>query len=823
MRTLRTFRLAGFNRHGDLPVFELWMTVDADEIAVLERGSWRGAFDGLVEALAGRACVPEETGGPGNDDVIEHCARRLAAVAIGLQRVAGFRVSHGGALAGTDAASIRFFAEYDLEEAGMAAIDLAVDLLAEALASHGADATCPGSLHARFQSLCEQARTRATPAHTRALIDEARRRGIPFFRMDREPYDPVRGAFRLSADGLLRLGQACHQRTVDGSFCVERSEKLHGLARDRSAMFNRLQRMAFALPLAAGGELRQCSSPRRAARAARRVGFPVVLKSVRRRPGDVVTGLSDESAVVEAATDLCVAGPVFVEPSISGEVVELLFVGQQRFAALRRSADGGTRPAAFDCVPARDLSAIERLAGELELMCLSVAVVPGSGGDSARTLVLDVDPAPRLDALLGEHPGLVAEAAGRMLEWLFPRGHAARIPVAAITGTNGKTTTAFLLERILRRAGYRTGLACSTGTYIGGEAVDQFEDGYLPGHLTALDNPEVTAGILETTRGGVMSTGIGFDRCDVAACLNVGYDHLDDQLGIRSLDELAQLKQWIVERGTRPVLNADDPYCRAMAEALADRRPVLVSRTASGAERSPDAEATVCIIETVDTRDWIVLRDGPRRIPLIAVDEVSVTFGGRAGHNVSNALHAAAMAHVLGADQPAIAAGLASVRPESGDMPARLNLHRCDGVDILIDYAHNPDGLARLVDFCGRLDVGGRRILAVSLPPDRGDAFITAGMGKVAGHFDHFVCKNYRIDYGREPHELPRLLLAALEQAGVPPQSVTRIEDEDEAIAYTLDMARPGDLIVLVVGKYYRETIQRVERFIETRRGSTSP
>ena len=811
--TLKTVGLAGFNRHGELPVLERWLAADAGTLAAIENGSWHDAFDELLQ----RVTRDTRTRSTAESEASPDSAGCLANAAIILQQKAGFGVSHRGVLAGSAAAPIRFFAEYDLEEGGSAAIDLAVDLLSASLAGDSRDANRLRLLKSRFDELRELARLRATPADTRALIDAARRRGIPFYRMDREPYDPIRGAFRLRTEGLLRLGQARHQLTVDGSFCIEHSESLHGLARDRSAMFNRLKQLHFPLPLAVGTEFGQCASPVRVARAARRIGFPVVLKTVARQPGGVVTDLRDEQALADAASRLLAGGPVCVEPMLAGEVVELLYVGQRLYAVLRRLPGGATELLAEERVPAEARSAVDELAGRLNLLCLSVAIIPGDSETEVPTTVIDVDPAPRLDRLLGHIPRVLDDASDEMMDWLFPAGRESRIPIAAITGTNGKTTTCFMVERIMREAGFNTGLACSTGSYLGGRETSQFEDGYLPGHLTVIDNPGVEVAILETTRGGAMSAGIGFDRCNVSACLNVSNDHLNDELGLGSIDELARVKQWIVERGRCVVLNADDPRCVAMADALSERHPVLVSCRSSAAELSPSSDGTVWVVESVDDRDWIVLHQGPTRIPIVAVEDVPTTFSGRAGHNTSNALHAAAIAHAMGADAASIAAGLCSIRPDLREIPGRLNHYACGGIDIIIDYAHNPGGLARLADFCDRFDVAGRRLVAVTLPANRGDDFVMEGMAGLAGRFDHYVCKNYRIRYGREPHEVPELLRAGLEREGVPVDRITMMEDEDEAIAHTLDMARPGDLVVLVVGEV-REQGRMVEAFVAQRR-----
>ncbi len=415
------------------------------------------------------------------------------------------------------------------------------------------------------------------------------------------------------------------------------------------------------------------------------------------------------------------------------------------------------------------------------------------------------------------------DAAGdRLIETLFPQGTSARIPIAAITGTNGKTTTSKMVERILRDAGWVTGLACSAGSSVKGDEITQFEHGYLPGHLTVLDHPYVETAVLETTRGAALTTGIGFDRCDVAACINVGNDHLEPETGIATVDDMARVKQWIVERGRRVVLNADDPRCRAMADALRDRRPALVSTRSTADELRMNAEddGAFAVLEPVDGRDWLVLHDGGKRLPLVAVGDIASTYDGRAVHNVYNALHAAAVAYLMGATPAAIASGLAGLHADARELPGRLNRFDAGDFEIVLDYAHNPAGLARLAEFCDRLDVPGRRIVAVSLPVDRGERFVVDGVAAIAGHFDRYICKNYQITHGREPHEVPELLRQGLPRAGVPDDRIMmRAEVEDDAVAYALESGGPGDLVVLVVGKGFRDFIGQIERFIAARRG----
>jgi UDP-N-acetylmuramyl tripeptide synthase len=828
MQTQRILLLSGFNRHGDLPVIEAWLSPDDGESEALESGAWRAQFGAALARVCTGSTADEPEIPSADAGVQRQCAAALAAATLRIQRAAGFDVDRCGALDPVPVAAIRFFAEIDLEDAGIEAFEIAAGVLVSLLHDdrRRRDAALD-RLSERFEALKRLAERRATPADTRALIEAARRRRIPVLRMDREPCGSPQGDFRIRQDGLIRLGHGGQRLTLDGTFCVERAEALHPLVHDRIARLRHLLRMGLALPLSAGPDPRPCSSPLRAARTAGRIGFPVDLRTTTRTPDGVASGLADADAVRAAAGRLLAGGgDLVVERAPAGPVVEMLYLGGRLFSVFGRDAPWDCDPFDLRRAPAGARVALDGLAQELGLPCVSFALDTGDPDSNAPPMLIDADFAPALDRLFNADREALYATADRLLGTLFPPGTTARVPIAAITGTNGKTTTAVMVERILRDAGRVTGLACSAGSSVNGEEITQFEHGYLPGHLTVLDHPYVEAAVLETTRGAALTTGIGFDHCDVAACINVGNDHLEPENGVATVDDMARVKQWIVERGRRVVLNADDPRCRAMADALRDRRPVLVSTQSTAVElrASSGRDDVVAVVESVEGSDWLVLHDGDARLPLVAVGDIASTHDGRAVHNVSNALHAAAVAYLMGANPPAIAWGLAGLHADARQLPGRLNRFDAGEFEIVIDYAHNPAGLARLAEFCDRLNVPGRRIVAVSLPVNRGEQFVVDGVAAIAGHFDRYICKNYRITHGREPHEVPELLRRGLLRAGVPDERITmRAEVEDDAVAYALESAGPGDLVVLVVGKGFRDFIGQVERFIAARRAGNRP
>ena len=423
--------------------------------------------------------------------------------------------------------------------------------------------------------------------------------------------------------------------------------------------------------------------------------------------------------------------------------------------------------------------------------------------DGGGAVILGVIPDP--DLLMHQSPGTgrCLGVAQRVVDSLLPSPAASRIPIAAITGTNGKTTTSRMVAHILRQTGRNVGLACTDGIYLNGELVSQGDWAGYSGALGVLSNPRTEIAVLETARGGMATTGIAFDHCDVGACLNVARDHLGTE-GIETLDEMALHKRQVIERSrAAAVLNAEDPRCLAMAEASPAEALVLVS----GDPQNPVIKAhcrdggTAIVRDRRDEKDWIVMVTGEEQQPLICAADIPATFGGRADHNVQNALFAIAIALGLGAAAETAASALRSFRMSVGDTPGRLNEISGFPFRVIVDAAHNAHGCAALVKFTDSLEVSGRRILLMGARGTLPDEDIIAMASAVAGHYDHYVAKNYHPDRmgNRDVEEAPRMMRDELVRRGVPGSCVTLSPDHLESVDVALDMAGPGDLVVIQV------------------------
>ena len=370
------------------------------------------------------------------------------------------------------------------------------------------------------------------------------------------------------------------------------------------------------------------------------------------------------------------------------------------------------------------------------------------------------------------------------------------VPTAMITGTNGKTTTVRMLTRIVRAAGLTAGLSSTDWISVNDEIVDRGDYSGPGGARTVLRHPDVDVAILETARGGLLRRGLGIGRVDAALITNIGEDHLGD-FGSRSIDELLDVK-WVVTRAldkySRLVLNADDP--RLVEKAKTASVPLIwFSRDAAHPviERHRAAGET-----TVTVRDGVIVvsTDGAET-GLVRVDEIPVTMGGIAAHNVSNALGAVGVATALGLPSDAIAGGLASMR--DSDNPGRCNLFHVDGVDVLLDFAHNPDGMAAIFDIAAHHPAK-RRALCFAQAGDRTDEQIRElARSAWAIGLDRIVLSElgeYR--RGREPGEVCGILRDALLGAGADEAQISVNELELQSLEEALDWAERGDLVIML-------------------------
>ncbi len=389
------------------------------------------------------------------------------------------------------------------------------------------------------------------------------------------------------------------------------------------------------------------------------------------------------------------------------------------------------------------------------------------------------------------------------LDAMFGQGDG-RIPVVAVTGTNGKTTTSLMIAHCARAAGLGTGVTTTEGIYINGQRVMQGDCAGYHSARMVLASPEVDFAVLETARGGILKRGLAFDRCAVAVVLNVSADHLGLD-GIETIDDLARVKAVVARSASEAVvLNADDPYCMAMEPAVD-----------AGVDRiffSMDAANPILLrhLERRGRAAWyqdstLILADGERTIELLKASAMPAAMQGYARYNIANGLAAAAALMAVRFTPAQAAAGLATFISDQHSNPLRANMHQLQGVTVVVDYAHNPAAYAALGQL--RSLVTGRCVAVVTSPGDRRDADLR-GIGRAcAGAFDELFA--YEADpRGRSSGATAQCILDGARDAGMPAARLHALVNVSDAFSAAMDSCREGDMLVFACGSIQTATAE---------------
>ncbi|HKH48051.1 MAG TPA: cyanophycin synthetase [Thermoanaerobaculia bacterium] len=427
-------------------------------------------------------------------------------------------------------------------------------------------------------------------------------------------------------------------------------------------------------------------------------------------------------------------------------------------------------------------------------------------------VIVEINAAPGFRMHVAPTEGKPRDVAGPVIDMLFPKGTPYRIPIAAITGTNGKTTTTRMVGHILKLSGCHVGMTTSDGVYIDGElSVKGDMTGPWASHLVLRD-PNVDAAVLETARGGIVRSGLGWRRCKVGAVLNVASDHLG-MGGVNDLDELAEVKQVIVEVAQEYcVLNADDERIARMA-GHSPAKPfwVTMDRNNERVRRHIRDRGKAVVLEEGLNGRMIVLYDGEEHIPVLWARQIPATVEGHAIHNVQNAMFATAIALSMGISLENVRQGLRTFTTDFFQTPGRMNFYNEHPFRVLLDYAHNAHGMASMAQTVRDLTVHGRRIGVVSAPGDRRDEDILELARAAAPGFDLILLREDDNRRGRPPGEVGDLLRRGLLAAGFPEDRIAEgIYDEEKAVQRALETAQPGDLLVIFGDKLDRSWQQIV-------------
>ncbi|MFT4649208.1 MAG: cyanophycin synthetase [Glaciecola sp.] len=793
----------------------------------------------------------EEDEGTWLGHVFEH-------VAIELQNMAGAHVTFGKTRGTGEPGEYNVVFEYEQEDVGLEAANLALALLHDLLPAN----LTPEEADSEFDwgtecdAFIRYAQRRAFGPSTDSLIKAAEERGIPWLRLNRY--------------SLVQMGHGKYQRRIQATITSETRHISVELASDKEETNKLLGDLG--LPVA---RQRVVYSADEAARAADRIGYPVVVKPLNANHGRGVSILLQDGDEVRNAFGHARehSRSVLVESYIEGLDHRLLVVNGELIAASKRVpghviGDGKNSVEQLveitnqdprrgighekiltrleldhqaqrllenlgytaESVPSKGELVFLRSTGNLSTGGTAVDVTDEIHPDNremarraanavgldvcgvdflttditqsykrTRGAICELNAAPGFRMHVAPSEGTPRDVAGPVIDMLFPPGTPTRIPIAAITGTNGKTTTSRMVAHILKMAGRHVGLTSTEGVYIDGHLT---VEGDMTGPVAArmvLRDPKVDTAVMETARGGLLRRGMGYRKCTVGAVLNVDSDHLGLK-GIDTLEELSKVKRTIVEIATdTAVLNADDPLVLAMADHTKAKHVCYVTLNHSHplVREHIQMGGRAVALEDGMGGQMLTLYDGPRHMPLLWSHQIPATMEGRAIHNVQNAMFAAAITFAMGAELDQIRHGLRTFDTTFFQAPGRMNVCDDHPFKVILDYGHNEAAVKVMADLVERIDPTGQRIVVIASPGDRRDEDVIAVAQAVAGKFDQYICRRDDNFRGRDGDEIPQLQRKALIEAGVSPETIELIPDEEEATDEALQRARAGDLVLI--------------------------
>jgi len=852
--------------HVDLGILEEWPSARLGEDFI----------DSLVGALPGlqnHGCSYGEPGGfirRMREDEGTWMAHIWEHASLELQNEAGSSVSFGRTRGSGEPGQYNMVFQYKQRDVGLEAARIALQLLLSLLPDKlkkeiSSDIDADFSYEEERDEFILFAQRKELGPSTASLVDAAEERGIP--------------SIRLNKYSLVQFGHGAYQQRIQATITSKTPHIAVEISCDKEDTHNLLRDLGLPVP-----SQRMIYSPREAIRAARSIGFPVVLKPLNANHGrgvsiNLTTDEQVESAFV-FARDQGTSKAVLVESYVEGFDHRMLVVNNELVAVAKRVpghvvGDGKStvsqlvdrvnedprrgighekvltrleldRPAlellalaGFDAdtvLPADEIFFLRNTANlstggtaidltdvvhpdnkemaerAIRSVGLDVGGVDFLTQDIAQSYkeiggaIVEVNAAPGFRMHVAPSEGEPRDVSGKVMDMLFPPGTPTRIPVASITGTNGKTTTSRMLGHILKTAGHTVGMTSTDGVYIDGRlSVKGDMTGPTSAHIVLRD-PTVDIAVLETARGGLLRSGLGYRRCDVSACLNVASDHLGLK-GIDTLEQLAEVKRIVIEvaRDTA-VLNADDELCLRMADYTQAENVCYVTMNPAHAlvKEHVRAGGRAVVLEQGFNGDMITLYDNGTHYQLVWTHQIPATMDGKATHNVQNAMFAAALAYSLNKSLDDIRHGLRTFSSTIFQAPGRMNVFDEHPFRVILDYGHNAAAIGSICQLVGRLDVTGRRICVLAAPGDRRDEDIQAIANEASGHFDHYICRADDRRRGRGDAEVPEMLRDQLVANGIDPGVIDIIPDEVLAVEGALDVAAEGDLVVLFVDNVRR-------------------
>src|SRR6218665_1655793 len=475
---------------------------------------------------------------------------------------------------------------------------------------------------------------------------------------------------------------------------------------------------------------------------------------------------------------------------------------------------GGTSIDVTDMVHPENIFLAERISRVIGLDVCGIDIMAKNLTQSLKEnggVILEVNAAPGFRMHLAPSEGLPRNVAAPVIDMLYPLGKPSRIPIIAVTGTNGKTTTTRLIAHIVKNNGYKVGFTTSDGIYIQNHMM---EKGDTTGPISSefiLKDPTVEFAVLETARGGILRAGLGFSRCDIAVVTNIQEDHLGLS-DINDLKDLSRVKAVVVNSVKKDgwaVLNAEDENCVEIAKTLDckvavfrmnEHCDVIVNHCRAGG------------IAAIYENGFITIKKGDWKMRVEKATHVPLTLNGKAKFMIANVLAATLAAYLWGFKTEDISLSLQTFIPSVAQTPGRMNIFEFKRFKVLIDFAHNPSGYLGVEDFLNSVDAN-KKIGIIAGVGDRRDEDIKE-CAKIAGRmFDHIIIRQEKHLRGRTEQEIIDLILSGIAESGrnVNHEIITK---EVEAIKHAINSAEEGTFIV-ALSDVVTNAIEIVQQYLD--------
>lgn len=480
---------------------------------------------------------------------------------------------------------------------------------------------------------------------------------------------------------------------------------------------------------------------------------------------------------------------------------------------------GGTSTDVTDNVHPLNIFILERISRVIGLDICGIDIMAENLNEPlevTKGVVLEVNAAPGFRMHLAPANGPARNVAAPVIDMLYPVGKSFTIPIIAVTGTNGKTTTTRLITHIVKNNGYRVGYTTSDGIYVQNSMLTK---GDTTGPISAefiLKDPTVEFAVLETARGGILRSGLGFGQCDVAVVTNIQEDHMGLS-DINTLSDMARVKGVVarsVKRDGYVVLNADNEHCVSIAKtvdcniayfSIDEFNPIIVEHCKKGG------------IAAIFEDGYITIKKGEWKIRVNKASLVPLTFGGKVTFMIYNVLAATLATYVYGFTIEDIKMNLETFIPSVGQTPGRMNIFEFKEFKVLIDFAHNPDGFRGIKEFMSTIE-SPLKIGIITGTGDRRDEDIRE-MGKISAQmFDHIIIRQDKFLRGRNAEDIVNLLVEGIKEEN-PEQSYEYIPKEVEALKHALSLAKTGTYIT-ALSDVIDNAIDLVQGYLEIDRES---